>query len=816
MRKVLNAALAATLSLAMIAPNAIPIYADDIAEGTTVETSSTDVDKNEGSVGNNTGTINSNQGEVTTNEGTIVVNEASNTTAGAEKSLGTIGSNAGNVGTNDGIINTNLSSGTVGTNNYSGLIDVNSGTVNDNLGNRREELDPQTNEPTGNLTLDAGIHENAEGGVIKQNHGYVGTNNATIGVDGDDNSGNFDRVAVNNGTITQSGTNAQIGENNGTITLNTANSNISKNNTNGTVETNEARVQDNAGTVESNTGHVQNNERGGTITTNASSGTVSENGGTIAINNGTVQNNADYVHSTDSNGYDVWATITGTITLNNGTVEVNQGTITENAGDNSDGNTTSHKGEVAKNFGTIGTNNGKVSANFGTIEGGTGTVENNYGGTVAEGNTVSQQWWKVVANPVVEFGKTVSKFFNALFGGDDHDVVDTNPDVNSQSFNGNVPVNVDFVKNNGNLVVTPDANYAILGFKAVDGSGNELSLEKEYDSSTHAWTLKSINQNAEVQYATAPITTAEVNCGFTSGGKFAVGETTLRPGDFVSCGSIMKYGFTGNPATQIEDPENPGHYLSGLDIYGLYAIADSEASGGFVGEERLVLPTASGKKYRYDGVQDSWIRFTLVDESAEYEPVEEHPYVKPTTPKTEDKKDEDSKEEEKKNVTPSTPATTLAVSDPVLTTAVLSTDVPMTEPTAPSTYVETLAPTLVGPTETFKAVDMSGRPLSVAVSEVKNTVLTKAHTDFIETALKSVGVSFTSIKPAYTGYIASKAANSVMTLRVSTSKNAKVFVVFVDPVTGKKTYVKAKRNNNGSISFDVPFANAEFSVVEAK
>jgi hypothetical protein len=43
-----------------------------------------------------------------------------------------------------------------------------------------------------------------------------------------------------------------------------------------------------------------------------------------------------------------------------------------------------------------------------------------------------------------------------------------------------------------------------------------------------------------------------------------------------------------------------------------------------------------------------------------------------------------------------------------------------------------------------------------------------------------------------------------------------VYVVFKNPITGAMTYVLPKINKDGSISFEVPFNNCEFSIVKTK
>ena len=819
-KRAVNVALATTLSVSMLASSAIPAYAEDIAEGSSVETveSTETVDTNEGSVGTNEGTIDSNEGSVGTNASSGVINYNRTENESAGTSLGTVDTNAGTIGTNFGVVGTNLEGGVITSNDGPGLVDVNQGTINYNQGNRQEARDPQdpsivlTDPQTGLpiVTQDAGVHTNDITGVIQSNDGYVGTNEGTIGVAEDGHTGNNDRVHINNGTITRNQCNATIDTNNGTVNLNTAQGSIGVNN--GLVITNDSAngVYENNGQITTNDSLVYNNTSDGTVTTNSTTGTVKENAGDVLTNDGVVENNGDYVLTKDNEGSDVWTITTGTITVNNGEVKVNQGEIATNS--DSATITSSNKGEVDRNFGSINKNNGVVKDNFGYVgtpdEGKTGVVQNNYAGSVGEGNTINQQWWSVLANPVTEFGKIVSNFFGAIFGGSDHSTVNVSADTEAP-FNG-PDIMADYVKDSGTLTVTPTAGEALLGFAAYDENGDELAVTTTYDANNNKWTLAGITQNAVLSYASAPITADPIDCGFNSNNKFAVGSDVLRPGDFVDCGSIMR---GTSFAVLVQDAD--GEYNSIFGDYGLYAVADDSVQGGYVGEERYIFPTVSGKKYRYDGVQNSFIRFSLVDADAEYEPVEEH-FRQPKS-KTEDKKDEkndkedDSKSDDKKDAVPTT-----VVTDPVLTRTVLSTEVPATEPTAPSSYVDALAPTLTSPAEAYKAVDMSGRPLVSSVTQFEDAATTKVHTDFIESALKSAGVTFVSVTPAYTGHVVSQAANSVMTLRVSTNPKAKVFVVFVDPKTGKKTYVRAKQNKNGTISFDVPFANADFSVVEAK
>ncbi len=796
-RKTLNAALAATLSLAMLAPNmVVAAERGDLPEGN--ETAVTVEAGNHAD--SNSGHVDEVQAEVPANNEVDPPTEAipaGDVDVNAE--TGTIDLNNGNVDTNNGLITEN--NGTVGDN--AGTINVNgeNGTVATEAGQENSGYIGQNDGTVGNNTGD----QTFLNGELVETNG-IGVNNGTV----TDNAG---YIGTNNNEVTASEDGAYIGENNGTVTTNAGS--VGKNDSGATIGTNSGQVVENKGTVTTNTGSVLDNY--GEVTTNSgdtTSDNVENNYGTVGTNDGLVKYNGfAYERGTG----ELIPGSGGTITINNGEITVNETTV----GKNSSG------AEINRNLGNVDVNEGNIVDNFGTVtRGAGGTIENNYGNASAPEEQLehAQQWWEVWANTISDVATKINDFWGGLFGGDDHKTETVRAN--------NRDVDIEYVKDSCALTVTPEASKAILGFTVLDENGNEIALDAagidaSYNHDSRVWTVTGVDKNIELSYFTAEIKPAnQATLFYDRGFKTSSGE--LKAGQFVDAGTIMDANFNDHLGIgmRIENPANPGTFKFMPDMITPYAV-ENEDGDGYVVDWRVVLPSSSEYKYRYSGSDGSFAWFELVDIDAE-----EDPNFKPITPPSKpsspssssssDKKDEDKKDEDKKEETK--PAETYAVGTYMNPsgTSVLSIETPATVPMTPSIYVETLAPTITNPALNYAAVDLSGKAVSVSMSDITKIDTPEAktiiatHEDYVKTALIASGLNITSAKSVYTGQYVASAVNSVMTLKVSTSKSANIFVVFIDPKTGKKTYVKPRVNKNGTISFEVPFANCELSIIEAR
>lgn len=309
-----------------------------------------------GSVQTNTGSVRENEGTVVNNNGKIVENKKTVVNNVAVK--------------NDSVEDGNISQYKNGT----GYIENNYKVV-------------ETNGKDGG---------GAESGIVKSNYG-------TVGVEGDNTSGNY-------GTINNN-------LNGGKVLINQSSGVVDANRKGGTIVTNNGIVgsqgqfgnveptSSNYGTVETNNGKVLINQAGGTIETNYGlvgrkdgDNFVTDDGtgnfGEVTTNYGDITYNENLVVTNAKNDA---TTIPGNIYINDGTVKNNEGTVSDNNG-------------------TVETNNGTVEKNYGTVE--TNAIDgvvNNYSeepvATYANKDADSSKKEPVVLEGKVEynFGTVVDK-----------------------------------------------------------------------------------------------------------------------------------------------------------------------------------------------------------------------------------------------------------------------------------------------------------------------------------------------------------------------------------------------------------------------
>lgn len=116
----------------------------------------------------------------------------------------------------------------------------------------------------------------------------------------------------------------------------------------------------------------------------------------------------------------------------------------------------------------------------------------------------------------------------------------------------------------------------------------------------------------------------------------------------------------------------------------------------------------------------------------------------------------------------------------------------------------------------FAAVDASG---NVIPADIKHDYSSsdKDRVDFPKNALTMTGISLEGKETAvyYSGKMTNVSAGSVMTVRANTNpaKGEIMFAVFRNPATGMMSFLKVQVNADGTVSFEVPYADCEFSLV---
>ena len=299
----------------------------------------------------------------------------------------------------------------IGTNN--GIIENNNHTVENNVAveipsEEGEESPPSYQYGTGRIVNNNKVVETngtPNGGAES---GRIQSNNGTVGKEGNNASGNYGTVGIN--------------QNGGKVLINQSSGVVDVNLKGGTIETNNGIVgaqsqfgdaeptSGNCGTVETNNGKVLINQKGGTVETNAASGIVetNKNGGTIDTNYGLVgkQIGNQFVTDGDTGNF-------GEVTTNYGYITQNKNLVVTN------GTIGNAEGYIYKNDGTVKNNASKVWDNNNKVETNNNNVENNNeSGTVVTNNDyVKKNSGEVVTNNgIVETNKGIVETNNRYIG----------------------------------------------------------------------------------------------------------------------------------------------------------------------------------------------------------------------------------------------------------------------------------------------------------------------------------------------------------------------------------------------------------------
>ncbi len=458
---------------------------------------------------------------------------------------------------------------------------------------------------------------------------------------------------------------------------------------------------------------------------------------------------------------------------NSAVIDTNNGTVTDNTGkiDKNVGSIDDNKGIVNQNRSgaTITTNstkdtathaegdsqNGGVCSNSGTIGTNNGSVEyNNADGII----TINSSAGIVVGNMGTIGTNAGTLIDNMSRPGGTPGTVTTNTGTIREN-NGLVSENNgEIVANNGTVVNgssgVVDENWG----GSVSGDGKVL---KNFGNATVAAGVEIVQQFWNV--ATSKFAHLKFN-DTSSGGKSDVvlasnsawlwedGATIIKPADDTK--TLKSVTLQGNGATLIKNEDGT---------------------------------------YRLSGITKDVVLLVLFEGESEPKPVVVH---------VDDKK-EDNKVENKQTqvVTP-------------VATAVLPTSMPATVPAAPSAIVEKLAPVINFAAE-YGAVDLNGTPIVVDVKSTGDEATREVYKTFMTNVLAQNGIQAKEVVTAHVGTIKAPVANSVMSYRITPMKGMTLYVCFKS-ADGKVTYVRPKINADGTISFEVPFADCEFSIVEAK
>ncbi|MCI6227665.1 MAG: hypothetical protein MR636_02880, partial [Clostridiales bacterium] len=304
-------------------------------------------------------------------------------------------------------------------------------TTTENIGTNNGTIEENNHTVENNVAVEIPSEEGNESPPSYQyGTGRIVNNNKVVETNGTQNGGaESGRIQSNNGTVGKEGNNASgnygtvgINQNGGKVLINQSSGVVDMNQKGGTIETNNGIVgaqsqfgdaeptSGNYGTVETNNGKVLINQAGGTVETNAASGIVetNKNGGTIDTNYGLVgkQIGNQFVTDGDTGNF-------GEVTTNYGTITYNKNLVGTN------GMICNAEGYICKNDGTVKNNESKVWDNNNKVETNNNNVENNNeSGTVVTNNGyVKKNSGEVVTNNgIVDTNKGIVETNNRYIG----------------------------------------------------------------------------------------------------------------------------------------------------------------------------------------------------------------------------------------------------------------------------------------------------------------------------------------------------------------------------------------------------------------
>lgn len=520
---------------------------------------------------------------------------------------------------------------------------------------------------------------------------------------------------------------------------------------------------------------------------------------------------ADITEDTASVAADeVFGTNNAVVTENLGLIQTNTGTVTDNKGKDlnkedrgldhgiivNNGTVTTNNGDIYTNVGSVGINNGTIHDVTTTkqnpnatpsVETNNGTIDYVNNGTVDTNNEGKKIGYVNVNSTVTTNNGIIEKV--------DGKVVTNNGTIDEVTTQPTQP---------GNVKGTVETNEGTIGRNAAiveDNNGTIRVNESKGVVKDNTDGIVKINEGGVVNGGTV-----EINLGHPENAMAANVLQQMYQVISEKLGNLSWTDATDNGKNDYYETYSYGSQVElWLDTKGKLILTPADPTkeiksistpnGG-----ATVVKREDGKYEIYGITKDTNLSVLFVGESV---PVK-------VEVKAEEKKDDDKKEEKKTESAPS------VVSTPAVATLTASSPVPV----APSAKVMTLAP-VINPSALYGAVDLNGVPTNATVVSSENNAMRSSSTNLITSALATSGIVREEIYTGFTGKITTQSQGSIMTLNnVVVTYNYKydtdIYVAFKNPATGAMMYVLPKINSDGSISFEVPFANCEFSVVYAE
>lgn len=444
---------------------------------------------------------------------------------------------------------------------------------------------------------------------------------------------------------------------------------------------------------------------------------------------------------------------------------------------------------AADNTGNLEEATENIETNTGTIEENTvgNTVENNEGTIESNSGTVD------VNNGSIEYNQSCG-------------VVTVN------ETDGTIESNLGTVVNNKGMIIDNSNAYRLSDGSVIAGviNTNEgdvkennaiILLNKGTVDNNHGTVNNGTNGVVSANYGGTVTGEGTVELNFSNADKVDSTVNVVQQLWQVVCDKIGHLGiFDADPYA---DKASVFHTINDLYLWdqGSMIIKPLDESRKFndvkLGNDGAVLEKLEDGSYKMSGITKDVVLMVLFEGETAPRPIVVHPG-----------KDDEKSQDNNNEPAPASPAA-------IASAAILPTQMPQSVPVAPSEVVTRLAP-VINAFAPYGAVDLSGMPVSVYVADTDpEQKKSKVYEAFINNVLATAGIQIDAKETiaAYTGAIACTSANSVMTFRAVPNPGATLYVIFTDPVSGSVTYVLPKVNPDKTISFEVPFANCEFSVV---
>lgn len=493
------------------------------------------------------------------------------------------------------------------------------------------------------------------------------------------------------------------------------------------------------------------------------------------------------------------------VETNNGHVEENTGTIASNEGTVDSNNSSDDFDTYDQVEGGIGNNKGEVDVNNGTIRNNTGHV-----GTNADGAYINF----VNGTGSVDVNNSGTK--------DDHDEkgigglagLDTSLTTN----NGYV------MSNMGTIVTNSETGY-------VDENGRNASYDQGGTIENNAGTVRSNNElctignnTGTVEYNSGVVVNADggvvkvnrggevkgsgtVNINLSNADKVESGVTVINQmwelisnvwGHLTPSASsyASEYSATGDIHKENEDSATR-QLRVWLSTTGEVIVSPTDAN------RQIKSLAATNGGAMVERLENGTYKISNITKDVNLAVS----FYGDPDPASVPNKETDS--EHKEDGTPSTQTSVDAATAAQLTgvTAVLD---------ASMKRVAAIAP-VITQGALYGAVDAYGNIIPADISQNESGKMNKERESFLQNALTMTGISLEGKEAiaSFSGKMTNVSAGSVVTMRAYTKpeKGDIMFAVFKNPATGMMSFLKVQVNADGTVSFEVPFADCEFSLV---